>query len=80
MNGRDRAETRALVRKFAPSGGGGGPVAIGDVTGLTAALDAKQDELVSGTNIKTVNGQDIVGSGDVTISGGGASAASKWVI
>lgn len=28
----------------------------------------KQDLLVSGTNIKTVNGRDILGSGDITIS------------
>ena len=32
----------------------------------------KQDALVSGTNIKTVNGNSLLGSGDLTISGGGA--------
>ena len=31
---------------------------------------SKQDALVSGTNIKTINGNTILGSGDVTISGG----------
>jgi hypothetical protein len=31
---------------------------------------SKQDTLVSGTNIKTINGNDILGSGDLTISGG----------
>ena len=30
-------------------------------------LDEKQDELVSGTNIKTVNNNSLVGSGDVSI-------------
>jgi hypothetical protein len=30
-----------------------------------------QEELVSGTNIKTINNQSILGSGDITISGGG---------
>ena len=30
----------------------------------------KQDKLVSGTNIKTINGESIVGSGDITIEGG----------
>ena len=30
-----------------------------------------QDPLVSGTNIKTINGQSILGSGDITISEGG---------
>lgn len=31
----------------------------------------KQDALVSGTNIKTINSQSILGSGDLVISGGG---------
>jgi lysophospholipase L1-like esterase len=35
-----------------------------------AAWNAKQAALVSGTNIKTVNGTTLLGSGDVTISGG----------
>lgn len=34
-------------------------------------LAAKQATLVSGTNIKTINGDSILGSGDLTISGGG---------
>jgi hypothetical protein len=41
---------------------------IADVTGLTAALAAKQTTLVSGTNIKTLNGSTILGSGDLSIS------------
>lgn len=31
---------------------------------------SKQDALVSGTNIKTINGADVLGSGDLTVSGG----------
>lgn len=34
-------------------------------------LNAKQDALVSGTNIKTVNGNSLLGSGDVVIGGTG---------
>ena len=34
-----------------------------------AALDGKQAILVSGTNIKTINGNNILGSGDIPISG-----------
>ena len=30
-------------------------------------IDDKQDTLVSGTNIKTINNQSIIGSGDVSI-------------
>ena len=33
-----------------------------------AALNAKQDTLVSGTNIKTLNGASLLGSGNITIS------------
>lgn len=41
-------------------------------TATQAALDTKQDNLVSGTNIKTINGNSILGSGDIdfkTLSG-----------
>ena len=37
---------------------------------LNEAITNKQDTLVSGTNIKTINGTSILGSGNVTISGG----------
>jgi len=40
--------------------------------GTTATL-ISQDRLVSGTNIKTINGNSILGSGDLTIEGGGSS-------
>lgn len=36
-----------------------------------AEFQKKQDALVSGTNIKTINGQSILGEGDMTIQGGG---------
>lgn len=35
-----------------------------------SALDSKQSTLVSGTNIKTVNGSNLLGSGDLTITAG----------
>lgn len=38
-------------------------------TATQTALNAKQDTLVSGTNIKTVNGTSLIGTGDVVISG-----------
>lgn len=37
------------------------------------SLSSKQDVLVSGTNIKTINNQSILGSGNITISGGSSS-------
>ena len=36
-------------------------------TDLQNALDAKQATLVSGTNIKTINSQSILGSGNITV-------------
>ena len=56
--------------------GGGGSASWGGITGtlsnqidLQSALNAKQDTLVSGTNIKTVNGSSLLGSGNVSING-----------
>lgn len=43
---------------------------------LASALLGRQPTLVSGTNIKTINGESILGSGNVEISGGGSSGGS----
>ena len=58
------------------SGGSGGEAVWGGITGtlsdqtdLADALSAKQATLVSGTNIKTINDQSLLGSGNITISG-----------
>ena len=40
----------------------------------TSALSSKQDTLVSGTNIKTINGDSILGSGNLVIQSG----TSNW--
>jgi hypothetical protein len=36
--------------------------------------NGKQTKLVSGTNIKTINGESILGSGNIVISGGGSTS------
>jgi hypothetical protein len=41
--------------------------------------NGKQDKLVSGTNIKTINGQSLLGSGDITVQGGGSSGSGSSV-
>lgn len=41
---------------------------------LKSELNNKQDKLVSGTNIKTINGNSILGSGDIVIEGGGGGS------
>ena len=38
-----------------------------------AEVSTKQNKLVSGTNIKTINGNSLLGSGDLTIESGGSS-------
>ena len=46
---------------------------ISDVTNLQTTLDGKQATLVSGTNIKTINSQSILGSGDLAIAVGASA-------
>lgn len=46
-------------------------------TNLNRLNETKQVTLVSGTNIKTINGQSILGEGDLEISGGGGSSGSN---
>ena len=47
-----------------------GIVDLGTVITSHQDISGKQDKLVSGTNIKTINGTSILGSGDITIEGG----------
>lgn len=51
------------------------PISIAQAAGFAG----KQDTLVSGTNIKTVNGQSVLGSGNLTVSGGGNLTAADGV-
>ena len=46
---------------------------LSEIISLEASLAGKQDTLVSATNIKTVNGSSLLGSGDLVVSGGGAN-------
>lgn len=46
---------------------------------LEDIVEVKQDKLVSGTNIKTINGSSILGSGNITISGGSSSGGGSGV-
>ena len=40
-------------------------------------MNSKQDTLVSGENIKTINGEDILGYGNITIQGGSGEGGLK---
>ena len=45
------------------------------ISDLEISVDNKQDVLVSGTNIKTINGETLLGAGNIVVvgSGGGNS-------
>lgn len=45
------------------------PTYNGNSLALYSDVSSKQDTLVSGTNIKTINGNSVLGSGDLVISG-----------
>jgi hypothetical protein len=82
------ATLRTFLREntgFSPASGGSG-AEWGDITGtlstqtdLQSELDDKQDTLVSATNIKTINGTSVLGSGDLAVGGGGASATQVLI-
>ena len=56
---------------------------LGYVHGVTSAIQTqlgnKQDTLVSGTNIKTINGNSVLGSGDLTIDSGTVDVDNKSI-
>lgn len=45
-----------------------GEVDLGTVLTAHQDISGKQDKLISGTNIKTINGESVIGSGDITIN------------
>ena len=47
---------------------------------LNSALASKQNTLVSGVNIKTINDESILGSGNIVIQGGGGDGASIRIV
>lgn len=49
------------------------------IDSLTATVSGKQATLVSGTNLKTLNGNSLLGSGNIDVSGGGTGSAVSSV-
>lgn len=45
---------------------------------MNTALAGKQDTLVSGTNIKTVNGKSLLGAGDITLANANMQTEGDW--
>lgn len=52
---------------------------LSEITGLVAALLAKQDLLVSAVNIKTINGSTVLGLGNLVVTGSGASISTTEI-
>lgn len=50
------------------------------ISNLATVVNDKQDKLVSGYNIKTVNGQSLLGMGDVSITSGGSGGTNIKVV
>ena len=50
-----------------------GEVDLGTVLTEHQDISGKQDKLVSGMNIKTINGESVLGSGDITITSSGGA-------
>lgn len=48
-----------------------------EIEEILDSVEGKQDKLVSGTNIKTINGTSLLGSGNIVISGGGGSSSGS---
>ena len=49
-----------------------------NVSALQTAMDGKQPTLVSGTNIKTINGNSILGEGNLVIGGGAIDLSNYY--
>lgn len=94
INGTTIANTSSTVYLPNASTGGYGVTRLNSNINSTSTMEAatpsavkaaydlangKQDKLVSGTNIKTINGTSLLGSGNIEIeSGGEANVQSDW--
>lgn len=72
FNGLGTTTNSGLSQGFLYVGSGG----LFQTVSSSTALASKQDTLVSGTNIKTINGASVLGSGDLTVVGATALASS----
>lgn len=75
-----KADTATTYTKTEVDTALGGKVNTSTYNTYTAATDTaiagKQATLVSGTNIKTINNESLLGSGNIDIQGGGGTASS----
>lgn len=50
------------------------------ITAIGLAIKGKQDTLISGTNIATINNQSLLSGGNIVISGGGVGGTQNVYI
>lgn len=53
---------------------------VDQIAGALSAISEKQDVLVSGENLKTLNGLSLLGGGDLAVLGGGGGAPAPVVL
>lgn len=69
------AGTVTGIKMNGSSKGTSGIVDLGTVITAHQDISGKQDKLISGTSIKTINGQSLLGSGNINIEGGNGSSS-----
>ena len=79
--GMTKAELESWFKENAVGSTGGGGITSGEVQSMIdEAVSGKQDTLISGTNIKTINNESLLGSGNITIQGGGGGTVDETPI
>lgn len=71
-------QVEALLDQVASGNAGGGTIDPSNFA-TKDELAQKQDTLVSGTNIRTINGTSILGAGNIVISGGSSTTPMRFV-
>lgn len=79
--GMTKAELESWYKANMVGSTGGGGITSGEVQSMIdEAVSGKQDTLISGANIKTINNESILGSGNITIQGGGGGTVDETPI
>lgn len=78
--GMTKAELEAWYKEnmVGSTSGGGGGISSGEVqTMIDESISGKQETLISGETIKTINGENVLGSGNISISSTGGISSGE---